>query len=87
MTWFEDLKAGDKIAICAVGRPDAGSLDVVDVVPQLARNRTWCRQCGASRSVDSRSCLSTGWPKCCGYTMTIDSPDEQASGDQPRQGE
>jgi hypothetical protein len=21
--------------------------------------------------------MRSGWPKCCGYTMTIDSPEEQ----------
>jgi hypothetical protein len=28
--------------------------------------------------VDAGVCLATGWPKCCGVTMTIDSPEERA---------
>lgn len=47
------------------------------VHPKLSRNRVWCRQCGRTRRADSGMCLSHGWPKCCGYTMTIDSPEEQ----------
>lgn len=50
---------------------------VVASCPQLARGRIWCRKCGASRKVDSATCLRTGWPKCCGETMTIDSPGER----------
>jgi hydrogenase maturation factor HypF (carbamoyltransferase family) len=46
-------------------------------VPQLARGRVWCLTCGATIHVDSASCLRKGWPKCCGYTMTIDSPEER----------
>ena len=37
--------------------------------------RVWCRSCGSSRSVDATRSLKGGWPKCCGYTMTIDHPD------------
>jgi hypothetical protein len=51
---------------------------VVSQVPQLARGQVWCRTCGFTERVDSGSALSTGWPKCCGRTMTIDSPEEQA---------
>jgi len=32
-----------------------------------------------SQRVDSVNALATGWPTCCGYTMTIDSPDERAA--------
>ncbi len=45
---------------------------------KMQRNRVWCIQCGQSRSVDSVHALRNGWPKCCGYTMTIDSPEERA---------
>ncbi len=46
--------------------------------PSLKRGMVWCRHCkrGPVR-VNSADCLQTGWPKCCGYTMTIDSPEEQ----------
>ena len=47
-------------------------------IPQLSRGQVWCRTCGHTEKVDSQNCLSNGWPKHCGYTMTIDSPEEQA---------
>jgi hypothetical protein len=45
--------------------------------PSLQRGMVWCRTCGRIKRVDSASALRSGWPKCCGYTMTIDSPEEQ----------
>lgn len=48
-----------------------------DSVPQLARGIVWCTVCGRKRQMDSAICLSSGWPKCCGYTMTVDSPHER----------
>lgn len=48
-------------------------------VPQFARGKVWCKTCGREERVDSAFCLSYGWPKCCGYTMTIDSPEERAA--------
>lgn len=50
---------------------------VAQVVPQLRRGRVWCITCGRSERVHAGNCLREGWPKCCGYTMTIDSPDER----------
>ena len=43
----------------------------------FARGQVWCRECGATQRVDSGDCMQRGWPKCCGYTMTIDAPDER----------
>lgn len=43
--------------------------------PSLARGQVWCKECRATRKVDSAECFRSGWPKCCGYTMTIDHPD------------
>lgn len=48
-------------------------------IPQLARGIVWCTTCGRSKQVNSSAALSQGWPKCCGYTMTIDSPEERAA--------
>lgn len=45
--------------------------------PQLAQGQVWCRECGKTKKVDTMKCLAFGWPKCCGYTMTIDPPKEQ----------
>lgn len=47
--------------------------------PKLARGRVWCRSCGGTRKVDSAECLRSGWPKCCGHTMTLDAPEEATS--------
>jgi len=51
--------------------------EMATAVPQLARGQVWCRHCGRSQGVVSAEAMRTGWPKCCGYTMTIDSPEEQ----------
>lgn len=48
---------------------------LADSHPALARGMVWCRSCGRSERVYSAYCLRHGWPKCCGYTMTIDHPD------------
>jgi hypothetical protein len=53
--------------------------NVVNSVPQLRRGMVWCTVCGRSERVNSGTALSYGWPKCCGYTMTIDSPVERAA--------
>lgn len=50
---------------------------IVIEIPQLSRGKVWCRECGATQRVDSAGALRKGWPKCCGYTMSIDSPAEQ----------
>jgi hypothetical protein len=43
---------------------------------KLIRGRVWCRACRRTVMVDSARCLALGWPRCCGATMTIDSPEE-----------
>ena len=48
-------------------------------IPQLARGTVWCTHCGRSRSIRAAARLRDGWPNCCGYTMTIDSPEERAA--------
>jgi hypothetical protein len=45
--------------------------------PSMTRGQVWCRTCGATRRQDSATAMRFGWPKCCGYTMTIDSPEDQ----------
>lgn len=52
--------------------------EIANSHPSLKRGVVWCRTCGSSQKVDSATALRNGWPKCCGYTMTIDSPEEQA---------
>lgn len=48
---------------------------IANEVPQIARGKVWCKTCRSEQSVDGADCLQNGWPKCCGYTMTIDHPD------------
>jgi hypothetical protein len=48
-------------------------------IPQLKRGMVWCRTCGRNDRVNSARAMLNGWPKCCGYTMTIDSPEERAA--------
>ena len=50
--------------------------NIVKHVPKLKRGQVWCRECGSTKKVDSAECLRSGWPLCCEYTMTIDSPNE-----------
>lgn len=50
---------------------------IADDIPQIKRGMVWCTSCGRSQRVDGADCLRRGWPKCCGHTMTIDSPDER----------
>lgn len=38
----------------------------------LTRCRVYCTVCGRSEDVDGADCLRSGWPKCHGYTMTLD---------------
>ena len=47
---------------------------LADEIPQIKRGKVWCRQCGREQDVSGANCLQNGWPKCCGYTMTIDHP-------------
>lgn len=46
-----------------------------DSHPQLVRRRVWCRTCGRSEQVNTATALRYGWPKCCGFTMTLDAPE------------
>ena len=40
--------------------------------PKFQRGQVWCTACGRSESVKAAGALKYGWPKCCGYTMTIE---------------
>jgi Zn finger protein HypA/HybF involved in hydrogenase expression len=41
----------------------------------ISRGKVWCRTCGSEQRVDPTNAIRFGWPKCCGFTMTIDHPD------------
>lgn len=51
--------------------------EIVESVPALKRGQVWCTVCGHTGRVDSADAMRRGWPKHCGYTMTIDSPEER----------
>lgn len=38
-----------------------------------------CTTCHRNQPVDSAEALATGWPKCCGYTMTINSHESRCT--------
>lgn len=37
-----------------------------------------CGSCGARKQVDTAECLASGWPSCCGSTMTLKSRPREA---------
>lgn len=48
-------------------------------IPQIKRGIVWCTKCGREQRVNpGEAMFGGGWPKCCGFTMTIDSPEERA---------
>lgn len=53
--------------------------EIVEANEKLKRGIVWCKECGRQEKVDSAICLAKGWPKCCGETMTIDSPKERGA--------
>ena len=40
-------------------------------VPAIAKGHVRCEDCGHEEHVNGAECLRAGWPKCCGYTMTL----------------
>lgn len=51
---------------------------IVNCCDELKRNQVWCTHCGKTlKNIDSSYCLEHGWPKCCGETMSINSPEER----------
>ena len=49
---------------------------LIESHPKMRLDIVWCHTCGKSQKVEPGDCLQCGWPKCCGYTMTIDPPEE-----------
>lgn len=43
---------------------------------KLARGRVWCHRCHHTLKIPVVPALRHGWPRCCGQTMSIDSPEE-----------
>jgi len=60
----------------------AALLKVYDLanLPAIKRGQVWCVECGHTQRVDGAAAIAgAGWPKHCGFTMTIDSPEERAA--------
>ena len=45
--------------------------ELADSHPALRRGLVCCSSCSRERRVDSAHCLRSGWPECCGSTMTL----------------
>lgn len=56
----------------------------VSDLPQIKRGQVWCRACGHTQKADGMQAITSGWPRHCGYTMTLDSPEERASLAEPK---
>lgn len=52
--------------------------------PGCAAGYVMCKKCGRIQRQDFAEGLKHGWPKCCGYTMTLDVPAELVSVTEPR---
>lgn len=37
----------------------------------------YCSTCQRSEWADAAQSFQSGWPECCGYTMTLDKPKDQ----------
>lgn len=60
-----------------IAKPHTIHNDIAANDPKIMRGQVWCRRCGTTQKVDPIACLQSGWPRCCGSTMTIDSPEER----------
>lgn len=47
-------------------------------IPQIKRGLVYCDTCERTEQISGAN-FRTGWPKCCGYTMSLDSPQERAA--------
>lgn len=53
---------------------------LADAHPSIARGWLFCHKCGRFDQHDSRTFagfFASGWPRCCGETMSLDSPRER----------
>jgi hypothetical protein len=60
-----------------VGRTEVMYVSMATALGHLVK----CDNCGHEQSVNPVKCLRTGWPQCCGYTMTLQpqEPDDDSS--------
>ena len=45
-------------------------------IPQVKRGLVYCTTCSRTEKISAAN-FRTGWPECCGYTMSLDSPEER----------
>lgn len=51
--------------------------DDLNSIPQVKRAIVHCPDCGRTESVKDSHPFLGGWPKCCGFTMFLDTPEER----------
>ena len=54
-------------------------MSICDKLAQIVGTHpmVYCRTCRRSQRADAAQSFQSGWPKCCGYTMTLDKLEEQ----------
>jgi hypothetical protein len=63
------------VAEFLLGLPNPNAM-YADMAKSLG-TRCKCTNCQRVVEVDPAECLRRGWPKCCGYTMTLLGKDEK----------
>lgn len=51
--------------------------DDLNSIPQVKRGLVYCHECRRVQSFAGTNPFCDGWPKCCGYTMSLDTPEER----------
>lgn len=51
--------------------PPKVSKSAAKAIAALHRWQVRCEKCKREQPVDASKCFDRGWPKCCGYTMTL----------------
>ncbi len=64
----------DATLMAFVTKPNALYDEIARSHPSLLTGRVYCTRCSQFRAVNTANALRHGWPKCCGSTMSIDSP-------------
>lgn len=55
---------------------EAGFMADLADIPQIKRGLVFCHTCGRTEQIGVGN-FQTGWPMCCGQTMSLDSPEER----------
>jgi hypothetical protein len=80
--WVEKKRNPQSIFNLAFTREELMAGPISGKGPErLKRGQVWCLHCGKTENVVPSTCLDSGWPECCGKTMSIDSPEERVDHD------